>query len=659
MSDYLDSAVSLVQVLHRQSRTPCQISLISAGDQETLVTFQELYARAQMLLHHLQERGLRRGDELILLLADNRQFLELFWACLLGGIVPVPLAVGTSDEQRYKVFRVYRQLQNPYLCTTHTVFERFTEFSRREGLDEELSQIRKNTLLTDSLHAITAGGAIVDVSLDDVAFIQFSSGSTSDPKGVVLTHGNLLANIRDIIAAARFTSEDVSLSWMPLTHDMGLIGFHINMLCAGMDHCLMDTELFIRRPLLWLQTASAKKATVLCSPNFGYRHFLKMFDKKGLDKQVDLSSVRLVFNGAEPISPQLCQEFTHKLAPYGLRSDAMFPVYGLAEATLAVTFPEVGRPVLTRWLDRGCSAIGDVVSVADERQAAIGVVAVGHALEHCALKIADAQGVTMPGGTVGRILIKGPNVTSGYYRQPELTQDLIDSAGWLDTGDLGVMLDGELYITGRSKDLIFVNGQNFYAHDLENVLQEVAGLELGKVVAGAVQKAGEEQEQLVVFVLYRGDANSFLTMRNEIVRVIGEHTGAAVAEVVPVKNVPKTTSGKIQRYLLTQAYLKGDYDEVRAQLAELDGVPVRARAENTVEEELLAICAQVLGEQRLGPEDNFFELGTNSLKLIQVHTLIDERYPGLLELADMFDYPTIRDLAAFISKKHHARAAAS
>jgi acyl-CoA synthetase (AMP-forming)/AMP-acid ligase II len=261
-----------------------------------------------------------------------------------GGIVPVPIAPGISDEHRHKLLRIARKLGDPFIYTDRRLLERIAAFAAQSGETDAFERLRRRTFLVDELDDVSRPGRPREARPDDIAFIQFSSGSTSDPKGVVLTHANLIANIDGATQAARFNSDDVSLSWMPLTHDMGLIGFHLVMFANRVHAHLMPTDLFVRRPLLWLQFASQVRASILCSPNFGYRHFLRALGDQTLEG-VDLSSIRMIFNGAEPISVELAGEFLDRMATYGLRRSAMFPVYGLAEASLAAIFPSPARSI--------------------------------------------------------------------------------------------------------------------------------------------------------------------------------------------------------------------------------------------------------------------------------------------------------------------------
>jgi hypothetical protein len=295
-------------------------------------------------------------------------------------------------------------------------------------------ELKSRSFLVESITDISRPGKLYRPAPDDLAFIQFSSGSTSEPKGVMLTHGNLIANTQGSTAVDKFNDQDVTLSWMPLTHDMGLIGFYLMQFANRVHIHLMPTELFVRRPLLWLQVASKKRVTITCSPNFGYRHFLKVLGDRRLEG-VDLSALRLMYNGAEPISVELCNEFMSTLAYTGLKRQAMYPVYGLAEASLAVTLPELGSDY--RWVrvNRHKLAVGSAVEFnpADGRDA-LELMCVGRVVPNTELRIADELRAPLPNGIVGHILIRGPSVTRGYFGDPEATALAISADGWVDTG---------------------------------------------------------------------------------------------------------------------------------------------------------------------------------------------------------------------------------
>jgi acyl-CoA synthetase (AMP-forming)/AMP-acid ligase II/acyl carrier protein len=563
------------------------------------------------------------------------------------------VALGISDEHRHKLLRIARRLGKPFLYTERRSLERIGAFAAQAGEQAIFDALRDRTFLVDNLDDISRPGSVQRVSAGDIAFIQFSSGSTSDPKGVVLTHGNILANTYGATEAAGFNENDVSLSWMPLTHDMGLIGFHLVMFANRVHAHLMPTELFIRRPLLWLQLASRVRATILCSPNFGYKHYLKVLGDRPVEG-LDLSAVRFIFNGAEPISVELCNEFLTRLAPAKLARTAMFPVYGLAEASLAVSFPEVGAPLRTITLNRHQMNAGSTVQpVAPTDRDAVQLVSEGRPIPYCQVRIADDEDRELPADRIGHVHMRGENVTGGYYEDPAANAAAFTADGWLRTGDLGLFHQKELYISGRAKEIIFVNGQNYYPHDLEEIAQRVPGLELGKVVAAGVRPRGTEIEQLMVFVLHRGALEDFVPLARQVSRVINEQTGLEVAEVVPVKRIPKTTSGKIQRHLLEESYLDGELDAELRELAALraaqQGPEVGSRT--AIEDKLKTICDTALEGKRVDVHDNLFEIGASSLKLIEIHEQIDREYPGKVDLTELFDFPTIAELAQHLQSK--------
>ena len=650
---------TLVEILEQNRGVDRAVTYIGGENAERRVSYADLYTRALGILHHLQALGARRGDPMILFLSDNEQFLDAFWAAVCGGIVPVPLAVGISDEHRHKLLRVARKLGRPFLYTDAKNLERLKALAAEVGETALYEELKARTFLAESVSDVSRPGVPYRPTPDDLAFIQFSSGSTSEPKGVMLTHGNLVANTLGATAVDHFSDQDVSLSWMPLTHDMGLIGFFIMQFANRVHINLMPTDLFVRRPLLWLQAAAKKRVTITCSPNFGYRHFLKVLGERRLE-DLDLSSIRLIYNGAEPISVELANEFMGRLAYTGLKRSAMYPVYGLAEASLAVTLPAPGTDY--RWLrvDRRRLGIGARVehNPAQARDA-LELMCVGPVVPNMQLAITDDARAPLAEGTVGHILIRGPNVTRGYFGDPEATAAAVDAQGWVDTGDLGFLHEGQLYIAGRAKEIIFINGQNYYPYDLENIAQRAPGLDLNKVVAAGVARPGTQGEQLVVFVLHRGSLEDFLPTATAVGRLINEHTGLEVAEVVPVKRIPKTTSGKVQRHLLEQAHIDGEFD---AELAELEALRAArgggaAVSGSQLEARLQGICEAALPGKRIQVDDNLFEIGASSLKLIEIHENIDRDFPGLIDLTELFDHPTIAELAKHLEAKLAAAAA--
>jgi len=630
-----------------------EICFIDGESDENVVTFGDLWVRALALLGALQARGMQSGDELVIFNKSNESFVVAFWAAVLGGMVPVPVAVGISDEHRLKLFRILSQLKSATLFTEEELLTRLLEFSNKRELDDVTKILTTKTILISDVESNNSG-EIYASSADDIGFIQYSSGSTSDPKGVVLSHRNVCTNIRAIVEACQWTKDDQSLSWMPLTHDMGLIGYHLSVLGAGMNHAIMDTNVFVRRPLLWMAKANELRATQLCSPNFGYKHFLKLFQRKGMP-DLDLSCVKLILNGAEPISWDLCEEFLNALESHGLSRTAMFPVYGLAEATVGVSIPAPGSEYSRITVDRHSLRVGDSsVPVPLDDANAVSFVRVGNAVRDVSIRITDDVDQVLGAGVVGNIQLLGGSVTERVYGDESATADLFTADGWLRTGDCGLFVEDQLVITGRQKDIIIVNGQNYYPHDIEEIIARLDGLDLNKVVVAGATPKGGQTEELLAFILYRRATDGFLPMVEKVRDLIGEQTGLEVDQVIPVSRIPKTTSGKVQRIKLLQAYLDGEFDEVLEQLHPTD-IVADADAGSVDEDplltELVHICREFAKERKVGADDNLFEIGISSLTLIEIVLAIDERHSGKLDISDLFDHPTLREIAAFMKEK--------
>ena len=644
---------SLTALLRHAATRDRSIRFIDGEHDEKTVTFSDLWRRACLMLGALQKRSLKPGDELVVFTRSNETFVVAFWAAVLGGIVPVPVAVGISDEHRLKLFRILTRLRRATLFTEAELLERLTEFADDRKLAGAESILRNRVMLDRETGSESPDGDVFEPAPDDTAFIQYSSGSTSDPKGVCLTHRNLTTNIRAIVEGGGWTDQDRSLSWMPLTHDMGLIGFHLSVLAAHMNQAVMDTGLFVRRPLFWMTKATELAATQLCSPNFGFKHFLNMFLRKGGDG-LDLSAVRLIMNGAEPISWELCEQFLGALRPFGLKRSAMFPVYGLAEATVAVSFPRLGSEYSRIVVNRHSLRIGARYKPAEPGDdQAVSFVKVGRAVRDCRIRITDDADQELPAGVIGNIQVQGPNVTGGLYDDAEAEEFLFAADGWLRTGDCGVFADDDLVITGRSKDIIIVNGQNYYPHDIEEVIAAVEGLDLGKVVVSGASRPASPTEELLVFLLYRQDLESFPALAHKVRATVGSQTGLEVDHVIPISRIPKTTSGKIQRSQLSAAYLGGEFDSILASLEpSADEIPadLDEAAEDPLIVELEQICREFAKDRVIGPDDNLFEVGVSSLTLTEIVLAIDEKHPGRLDISDLFDYPTIRQLSGFLRR---------
>jgi acyl carrier protein len=299
--------------------------------------------------------------------------------------------------------------------------------------------------------------------------------------------------------------------------------------------------------------------------------------------------------------------------------------------------------------------IGAPYEIADADDSdAVTFVKNGASIDGCEVRFADDEDKLLEGGCVGNIQIRGENITQGLYRDPENTRLMFTSDGWLKTGDCGVLVDGEIVITGRAKDIIIVNGQNYYPHDIEEIVAGLDELELGKVVVSGAKRPGTRVEEIIVFVLHRQDIDSFSDLVAKVHDIVGKQAGLEVGHVIPVTRIPKTTSGKIQRSRLVEEYLDGSFDAALKDLENIT-IPISDEGleadEDPLVAELLSICAEFSKDRHIGTDDNLFEVGISSLTLTEIMLAVEENHPGKIDINDLFDHPTIRELAAFLAAK--------
>ena len=636
---------TLNDLFHDQAEKNGYIRFVEVKSIEHERQFDEFADEVYKCLGFFQNHGIKIKDEVVINTKSNHKFLIAFWAAILGGMIPIPVAVGVGDEHKRKLLKILNRLKNPTLITDDKVQERLTSFIESNDEHTDLIDSIENSVINIES---SQNGQLYTSREEDIAFIQYSSGSTSEPKGITLTHKNLVTNISAIAKGLNLKSSDIGISWMPLTHDMGLIGTHMTLFSYGLSQIIMDTDLFIKKPLMWLQQTSKYRASILTSPNFGYKHLLKIHERRPL-KDIDLSSVRLLINGAESISVSLCNEFLEKMKVFGLKKETMFPVYGLAEATLGVSFPETGKVFDFINLDRK-SLINDGLCIESKsKNNEFLFMMHGKPIEDCDYRIVDDNGEEVPDNNVGNIVIKGDNVTKSIYQDKELSKNLYDKDGWLETGDCGAICNDQLIITGRKKELIIVNGQNYFPNDIEDVIIRGGSFDLGKIVAVGAINPEDTNDQLVVFVLYRSDLNTFKSIAEEIRRIVIQHLGIEIDYVIPIKKIPKTTSGKIQRTILSNNFIDGTYNNYIS--------TTRRNAKTTDSpsdylETLIAITNDYSKEFEIKENDNLFEVGISSLTLSEIMMAIDEIYPDKISLDDIFDNPTLKELSKLLQTRN-------
>lgn len=552
-------ADTLPAVLESHVRShPDRVHLIldSPSEKELGLTYGELKTGALRLAAGLQSHNLEPGDTVAIMLPTGTDYFYSFFAVLLAGGIPVPLyppARPTQIEEHLRRHRLILRNAGAKILITMPEVKPVSRLLKAqvESL-EHVDTIEAFTARTDHFTPIPAQAG-------DIAFIQYTSGSTGDPKGVVLTHANLLANIRAMGQATEATSADIFVSWLPLYHDMGLIGAWLGSLYFGCRLVLMQPLSFLARPERWLWAIHNHRGTISASPNFGYEFCCRRLDDDVL-KGLNLSSWRLAFNGAEPVSPETIINFEKKFAPYGFQPEAASPVYGLAESSVGLAFPPLGRgPVIDRVKRAPLVDAGQAIPAPENDDTALRFVACGRPLPGHQIRIVDDDNRELPDRCQGTLQFKGPSVTSGYYRNQEKTRSLFHGE-WLDSGDLAYIAEGEVYITSRIKDIIIRGGRNVYPHELEETVGNIPGIRKGCVAVFASKDTVSGTERLIVLAESRKtDVEHKDTLRRQIIDKSVDLLGMPPDEVViaPPGTVLKTSSGKIRRAASRSLYEKG------------------------------------------------------------------------------------------------------
>ncbi|MCS7313024.1 MAG: fatty acyl-AMP ligase, partial [Acidobacteria bacterium] len=499
--------------------------------------------------------GLQDGEPAVIVLPTDVTFFLALWGILLGRGIPVPVypPVRLHRMQDYGVY-VRHVLENcqARLIVTDRTLAAFLRFLRAEPAGYTFVTV-------EDLPSGPALSQPLEVGPDDTALLQYTSGSTAAPRGVQLHHRHLVANILAMGHHVGLLDSDAAVSWLPLYHDMGLIGMVLGTLFWGLPLYVFSPLEFVRRPVYWLRSIARYRATISAAPNFAYgvcATKLRDFELEDLD----LTSWRAALCGAEPILAATIEEFMRRFRPYGFRPEAFMAAYGLAENTLAVTMAPVGEGLRVDRVDRRVFEVQRrAVPTNAPDTSVIPWVACGVPIPDTEVRIVDAGGRSLPERHEGTILVRSPSVMAGYYRNPQATAQVLRD-GWLDTGDLGYMADGYLYVTGRQKELIIRGGRNYYPQDIEQVVQTVEGIRRGNVCAFGIPDEREGTERIVIIAETRvQDPARWARIEADVRERVLREVGVPVSEIrlVPPGTLPKTTSGKLQRVQCRQAYLAG------------------------------------------------------------------------------------------------------
>ncbi|MEO0400316.1 MAG: fatty acyl-AMP ligase [Pseudomonadota bacterium] len=530
------------------------------GERQALVTHAALRDAAQTMARRLISR-FQRGDKVAIVAETSPAFVVAFFACQYAGVTPapVPLPVNLGGKEGY-----LQQIR--LMCLSADARGVIGPEGLKGFLSEAVEGLADTSVYSfedvDALPEATT--APEPFTADEQCYIQFSSGSTSAPKGVIGTQSSVCANLHAITHfGIKISADDSVVSWLPLYHDMGLIGFLLSPIYAGISAHYIATSDFVRRPLLWLRLITALKGTITYSPSFGYELAARRA-ARAEEGAIDLSNLRVAGIGADMVRPEALNAFAEAFEAHGFDANAFLPSYGMAEATLAITFTTLNAPIEVDYVDMrhfnrsGVAQPASAVTPDDNRRA---FVKCGRPIPGHDLRVCGEGGAALEDRQVGRIFIKGPSLTPGYYGQKEATDALFDG-DWLDTGDMGYMLDGQIVITGRAKDLIIINGRNIWPQDIEWAVEDADGVRKNGVAAFSVDDG--VAERIVVIVERRGgmSADELAALKRDIAKTIQGAAGAP-AEIVLARphSMVMTSSGKLSRAKVKAKYLAGAFDE--------------------------------------------------------------------------------------------------
>mgnify|MGYP000058946089 CR=1 FL=1 len=547
---------------------------VKSYDDVRSLTFGDLHKGALRVANGLFQHDIELRDTIALMLPTSHDYFYGFFGALYANAIPVPLYPPMrASEIEEHLKRQATILNNAQPRVMITVPEAKKLAAVVKGMVPSLEHV----LTLDEIWAKPLDRPVTGAKGDDIAFLQYTSGSTGNPKGVCLSHANLFANIGAANKVVQVDQEDVFVSWLPLYHDMGLIGTCLSSLWYGLHLVIMSPMLFLTRPHYWLWAIDRFGGTLSPSPNFGYEFCLKRIHDEDMEG-LDLGSWRVAFNGAEAVSPDTVARFIERFSRWGFRAESMAPVYGLAENSVALTFPEKSRMPVIDYIDRNrFQKDGEAKPVSKGEKSALRFVSCGRAIPDHDIRIVDEDGNELDERQEGNLQFTGPSATRGYYRNEDKTAALFDGK-WLNTGDRGYIADGELYLTGRNKDLIIRAGRNIYPGEIEEAVGELDLVRAGCVVAFASGMGESEGEKLIVVAETRErDQKTLDEIKEKIHRIAMDSLGIEVDEVLMVRphTAPKTSSGKLRRNECRLRYERGELERksepVWRQLARLIG----------------------------------------------------------------------------------------
>lgn len=635
---YMTKKNNLMEYLLNEINNDKGIFIIGEkNEKEAFISYKGLFEVCNGLCLHLKEKGVKSGSKVIIYCKESVNFIYSFWSCLIGGFIAVPIDVKNRIDD--------------------------TEFIRRFSQDTIIitdleKSIGQNTL---SFSKFIISNIILEpkkAEVDflkgythkDIAYIQYSSGTTNKTKGVKVSEENVIYDVLGLMERLQIRTEDVFLTWQPLTHCFGFIVYHILPIIAGCNQYIIPTELFMRQPLLWMKKASQYKATRLGMIPFAMKHFLDVEEKSQTQSEVDLSKVKSILIGGELITNSICEKFSRNLSKYGLPNQVLTPVYGLAECGTIASLIGINEPIKHHKLKYSSIEIGSEPQFCDEGEEGIDIVETGKAVYTVKIRIKDDNGRCLEQGRIGHINLQGEIVTSGYLEGEEVNRNVFLEDGSLDTGDIGFLVDDALVVIGRQKEIVVKYGKKYLCFDLESYIKEnISGCANRKVIACSGISKTKQVEEVVIFLeMTSGEAEEFITLERNIKNKLYDYFGLSVDYVISVEHIPVTYSGKIRRLELMFQFLN-DREKF---IAKTKTLPKEENLDignqNRIAEKIVGIIEELFGIKINDYDSPFNDYGMVSVNIPRLIEKVNEIFKITIQPSELFNHPNVNEFSKFI-----------
>lgn len=616
-----------------QKNSAIELISILSGQSSTIETYPRIWERAERMLGGLLSFGLQPGQFLLLQVELSQDFAPALWSCIMGGFIPVPVSLASDFSQKnqalLKLYNIWQQLDHPTILTNsklaspiHAGLQLYGKNHVKIAIIEEIENHSPDTRLHKH-------------QPDELALLLPSSGTTSKPKLIESNAHNLIKRFINTNSNNNLEKR-VLLNWFPLE---SVSGIFLAMPNGFQKNIYLPIDILIRNPLCWLDIINQYQVTNSVATNFILAQVIEKL-RENPQNNWDLSCIKKIGIGAEPIVAKTARTFIELLAPYNLHPHVLYPAYGMTES----------GPIAS-------SREGLCLTTSSDSDR---FVEIGTPILENSIRIANQEGSLLEEGQIGGIQVKGPSMTSGYYQAPELTRELFTEDGWMNTGDLGFLQDGKLTVTGREKETIIINARNFSCHEIELVAEEVEGVEPAYTIACAIRQQDSETDELAIFF------HTVITEDSQLAKLVKQIRGKVAQSlginptyIIPIEKeaIPRTATGKIQRLQLKQRLEAGEFDALIKQIDEL----IQQEAEQTfvaprdeIDIKLTKILETVLGIQAIGIHDNFFDLGGNSLLAVKLFAEIEKTFHKKFPLAALFQAPTIEKLAKILSQEKYS-----